>query len=171
MLLSLSKAFALIGTVLFCWTFVLSSRVKFLEKIFGGLDKVTKTHHIIGGIAFVLLINHPILLALSVLPNFSMASQYLFISDNIIYNYGVTALYLMILLLFLTLIIKLPYHIWIKTHDFFGVVLFFASLHIFFINSEVSRNIFLRIVIFINLGIGMYFYIYKVFLYKWFNKK
>jgi len=170
-MLLLSKILALVGTVLLCWTFVLSSRIKFLEKILGGLDKVTKIHHIVGGVAFVLLISHPIFLALSVLPDFNLAAKYLFLSNNIIYNYGVMALYLMILLLFLTLIIKLPYHIWIKTHDFFGVVLLFASLHIFFINSDVSRNLILRIFMFINLGIGIFFYIYKVFWDKLIGQK
>ena len=166
-----SQLFSLIGTVLLCFTFVLGSRSRFLENIFGGLDKVIKIHHILGGISFVLLLHHPLFLAVQALPNFVLSSKYLFFSSDSIYNFGVIALYLMILLLLLTLVVKLPYDVWIKTHDLFGIVLLFASLHIFFINSDVSRYLQLRIWMFLNLGVGVFFYIYKVFLYKWFGPK
>jgi len=166
----ISQYVSLIGTVLLSLSFILGSRAKFLEKIFGGLDKVVKMHHIIGGIAFVLLLHHPLFLVFSVLPNFKLATQYVFLSSQLSYNPGVIALYLMLLLLFLTMVIRLPYQIWIKTHDFFGLVLFFASLHIFLITSDVSRYLPLRIWMFINLAIGLFFYIYKVFLYKWFSQ-
>lgn len=170
-LLFFSQLFSLLGTVLLCYSFVLASRARFLEKIVGGLDKVIKLHHIVGGVSFVFLINHPILLAVEALPNFNLASKYLFLSNIFEYNVGVVALYIMILLLLLTLVIKLPYDLWLKTHDTFGIVLLFASLHIFFINSDVSRYLPLRIWMFSNLTIGMFFYVYKVFLYKWFGPK
>ena len=170
-LLFLSQIFSLIGTILLCYSFVLGSRSRFLENIFGGLDKVIKLHHIVGGISFVLLINHPILLAIKALPNLNLASKYLFLSTIFEYNTGIIALYGMIILLFLTIIIKLTYYIWIKTHDTFGIILFFACLHIFFISSDVSRYLPLRIWVFCNLAIGAFFYIYKVFLYKWFGPK
>jgi len=170
-LLFLSQLFSLLGTVLLCYNFVLASRSRFLENLFGGLDKVIKLHHIIGGISFVLLINHPVLLAVKALPNYVLASKYLFLSNTFEYNMGVIALYGMIILLLLTIVIKLPYNFWLKTHGVFGIVLIFASLHIFFINSDVASYLPLRIWIFLNLGVGMFFYIYKVFLYKWFGPK
>lgn len=165
----ISQYISLVGTVLLSLSFVLGSRAKFLEKIFGGLDKVIKMHHIIGGISFVLLLHHPLFLILSVLPDYNLALQYLFFSQTISYNFGIFSLYLMVLLLILTMVIKLPYHIWIKTHDFFGLVLFFACLHVFFITSDVSRYLPLRIWMFVNLAMGMFFYIYKIFLYKKFG--
>lgn len=169
--LFLSQLFSLIGTLLLCFTFVLGSRARFLEAVFGGLDKVIKIHHMLGGISFVLLLHHPLFLAVQVLPNYALASKYLFFSSNAIYNYGVMALYGMILLLLLTLVIRLPYDVWIRTHDMFGIVLFFASLHIFFISSDVSRYLPLRIWMFVNLSIAAFFYIYKIFLYKWFGPR
>lgn len=57
-----SQYISLIGTVLLSLSFVLGSRAKILDKIFGGLDRVIKMHHIIGGIAFVLLLHHPLFL-------------------------------------------------------------------------------------------------------------
>jgi len=77
----------------------------------------------------------------------------------------------MILVLLLTLVIKLPYHFWLKTHDFIGLTLFFACLHIFFISSDISRYLPLRIWIFFLLSLGIFSYIYKVFLYRWFGPK
>lgn len=166
-----SQLFSLLGTVLLSFTFVLGSRARFLEKLFGGLDKVIKIHHIIGAISFILLLHHPLFLAVQALPNFDLASRYLYFGTTSSYNFGVIAIYGMIILLALTLVVKLPYDVWIKTHDLFGIVLFFASLHIFFITSDVSRYMPLRIWMFINLDLGLFFYIYKVFLYRWFGPK
>lgn len=166
-----SQLFSIIGTLLLCFTFVLGSRARFLENIFGGLDKVIKIHHILGGISFVLLLHHPLFLAVQALPNYTLSAKYLFFSSNAVYNYGVISLYGMVMLLLLTLIVRLPYDVWLRTHDMFGIVLFFASLHIYFISSDVSRYLPLRIWMFVNLAIALFFYVYKVFLYKWFGPR
>ncbi|HAP37465.1 TPA: hypothetical protein DCQ19_01150 [Candidatus Shapirobacteria bacterium] len=169
--LSVSQMMSLVGAVLLSFNFVLGSRSKFLENWFGGLDEVNKKHQRLGKISYFLLLLHPLLLAVNVLPNVKAAINFLYLSQNNVYNFGVLALYLMTAVLFLTLVMKLPYHIWIVSHDFMGLVLLLGIFHVFLIDSDVSVFLPLRIWILGFLGIAMYFYIYKVFLYKWLGPK
>jgi len=169
--LSVSQMMSLVGVVLLSFTFVLGSRSKFLENWFGGLDEVNKKHQRLGKISYFLLLLHPLLLAVNVLPNVKAATNFLYLSQNNVYNFGVLALYLMTAVLFLTLVMKLPYHIWIVSHDFMGLVLLLGIFHVFLVESDVSHYLPLRGWILFMLGTGFYFYIYKVFLYKWLGPK
>lgn len=168
---SVSQTLGLLGSVLMSVTFVLGSRAKFLEDLFGGMDKVLKIHHISGGVSFLMLISHPMIMAIEAIPNYKIAASYFFLGENISYNFGVLALYTMIATLIFTLVIRLPYHIWIKTHDLMGVVLIFAGLHIYLISSDVSRFLPLRLWIFLFLVAGLVSYAYKVFLYGKYGPK
>ena len=164
--LSASQLFSLLGAVLMAISFILGSRAKLLETIFDGVDKVMKVHHIVGGISFLIIINHPLFLAINVLPNYQLAAKYIWLSPTVSYNLGVGALYVMILTLILTFLVKLPYDIWLKTHDFMGAVLLLAALHIYTISSDVSRFPPLRVWMFGWLGLGLFAFVYKVFLYS-----
>jgi len=169
--LSASQALALVGTAMLSMSFVLSSRARFLESLFGGLDKVMKVHHMVGGIAFLLIINHPLFLAVDAIPNFQIATKYFWLSTNMSYSLGVGALYTLIITLLLTLVIKLPYDLWLKTHDFMGLALLLGSLHVYTISSDVSRYMPLRLWMFALLGVGFFSFIYKVYLYSTFGPK
>lgn len=169
--LTMSQLLALVGTVLLALSFVLGSRAGFLEGWFGGLDKVNKVHQMVGKMALIALVGHPLLLALNALPNWGVASMYFFWSDFFEYNLGVIALYLLTLLVFLTIAIKLPYHWWLKTHDLMGLPLLLGAGHIYLIGSDVSRFLPLRVLVLGMLGIGVCFYIYKVWLYRWLGPK
>lgn len=163
--LSASQALALVGVVLMSLTFVLGSRAMWLEDLFGGMDRVLKVHHIIGAISFLMIINHPMFLAVDALPNFNLAAKYFWPSTNVSYSLGVGALYTMIMVLILTMVVKLPYDIWLKTHDFMGLALLLSGLHVYTISSDVSTYMPLRIWIFVFLAIGAFSFVYKVFLY------
>lgn len=164
--LSASQALALVGTVLMSMSFVLSSRAKFLEDLFGGMDKVMKIHHIVGGVSFLLVVNHPLLLAVDAIPNYQVAVKYFWLSSNVSYNLGVGALYTLMITLVITLLVKLPYDLWLKTHDFMGLALLLGSLHIYTISSDVSSDAPLRTWMFTILGVGFFSFVYKVFLYS-----
>lgn len=164
--LTLSQIISLLGTNLLCVSFLLSSRFRWLEDLFGGLDKVYKTHHITGGLSFVMLLHHPLFLAVNVLPRTELTLKYFWFSGSLPYNYGVISLYIMLILLFLTLVVNLPYNLWLKTHEFMGMSLFFASLHILTISSDVSRFMPLRYWIIFWLIAALIAVIYKRFLYK-----
>jgi predicted ferric reductase len=139
-LMALSQAMALMGFVLMSVTLVLSTRIKVIEAIFGGLDKVYTLHAFLGGMAFLFIINHPLLLVLSYLPNTDLAYTYLFPSADLALNLGVYALYLMLLSFIFMVFIKLPYHIWIVTHQLLGLVFLLSGVHAFKLGSDLGSN-------------------------------
>ena len=78
---------ALTGIMSLIWTFILATRARILEIMFGGLDVVYKIHHILGGLALILLINHVLLLIVDSMPANTL-SLYLLPGSNLSYLYG-----------------------------------------------------------------------------------
>ena len=166
----LGQISALIGMTLFALTFILSSRFKFLEELFGGLDKVYKVHSVIGATAFVLLLFHPILLVLKYIPeNFKLAAIYLLPGGLWSIDFGIIALLGMIFLLIITFYIKIKYNYWKFSHEFMGIFFIFAILHIFLIRGNGSRdNIFPGYYVYVAIVsiIGLIGFIYSLILRK-----
>jgi len=168
-LTSLGQITGLVGMAMFALTLILSSRLKFLENYFGGLNKVYIAHHIFGSIAFILLLFHPLILA-GKFAQVSARSAALFLlpgSDWSI-NFGIIALFLMMIFLVLTFFAKLPYQIWKFSHKFLGFAFFFAALHSFFIPSDISRDPILRIYMLALAGVGIIAFTYRAVLTKFF---
>lgn len=169
---SLGQLSGLIGMSLFSVTLVLSARVKFLEEYFGGQNRAYINHHILGAAAFILLIFHPLFLISKYLM-ISLATAFQFITpwqqDRSILL-GTVGLMFMIASLFFTFYKKLPYQIWKQTHRFLGFAFFFGSLHVFFIESDVSRNLPLRYYMFVLVLMGIASLLYRVVLRKYLVK-
>jgi predicted ferric reductase len=165
-LLGFAKFAALLGTVLLCYEFIFASRWGFLEYIFGGQDKVYKLHHIIGGLAFVLILQHPLFLILNALPNTALASRYLIPNSDLLgYTFGISAFYIMLILLAFTLFVKLPYRTWKATHIFMSLPLFLTMLHIFFVDGVVRNYLPLTVWMFGFTFIAAFAFIYKRLIY------
>lgn len=114
--------------------FVLASRADFLEKIFGGYDKVYRYHLLMGRVAYSFVFLHPAFLSLKALMiNLhidSVIRHFFPVSYNTIeYNIGVFAFWLLTLLITLTVAVKLPYHIWKQTHRLMIFVLIASTSH------------------------------------------
>lgn len=138
----LGQIAGLVGMTIFAITFILSTRIKFIEDAFGGLDKVYIVHGILGGVALGLVLLHPILLVLKFVPlEFNKAAAYLLPSTYWSVNFGIIALLSLVGLIYVTLYTKIKYHNWKFSHKFLGVVFIFAVLHIFFIRGNGSRDI------------------------------
>ncbi len=138
---SLGELFGLVGMTMFALTFVLSTRIDFIEDIFGGLDKVYIAHAILGGTALVLILFHPIFLVLKFIPGaIDRAATYLLPSSYWSVNFGIIALLGMILLLIITLFTKMKYHRWKFTHEFLGLMFFLAVLHIILVRNTISQD-------------------------------
>jgi len=136
---SLGRIFGLMGMTMFALTFVLSTRLKFVEEIFGGLDKSYIAHGILGGTALIMIMAHPILLVLKFIPdNIPVAAKYLIPGGVWSVDFGIIALAIMIFLIYLTLYSKIVYNKWKFTHEFLGLVFIFAVLHIFLIRSTIA---------------------------------
>ncbi len=137
---SIGQVSGLAGMAFFALVLVLSTRAKFTDKIFYGLNRAYTTHHNFGAIAFSLLLIHPAALVLKfLLISVSAAFNFIITSDWVLIA-GEAALLLMMFLLALTFFVKLKYQIWKFSHKFLGLVFVIASLHVFFIPSDISRS-------------------------------
>jgi predicted ferric reductase len=168
-----SQLFSVIGFSLFALSFILSTRIKILEKYFGGLDKLYQTHHTIGKIAFLMLLIHPILLAIRWLPDsIEKTFWYLFpIHRKLEINLGSWALLGLSTLLLFTIVIKLPYDKWKITHKFMGLFFILSIAHVFGVDSFYKENPLLAIYFIIITILGLSAFMYKAIFYKWIVKK
>jgi len=165
---SLGEIFGLVGMTMFALTFMLSTRIRWIENIFGGLDKVYITHGILGGTALIMILAHPIFLVLKFIPTqTSLAATYLLPSGYWSINFGIIALVGMVALIFITLYSKIKYHKWKFTHEFLGLMFLLAVFHIFMVRNTISQdNIFngYYIYAFIVSCIGLFGFSYSLFL-------
>lgn len=147
---SLGELFGLIGMTMFSLTFLLSTRIEFIEDIFGGLDKVYIVHAILGGTALIFILFHPIFLVLKFIPaQLKLAASYLLPSSYWSVNFGIIALLGLIVLIGITLFTRIKYHKWKFSHEFLGLVFALAVLHIFLVRGIVAGG---------NIFSGYYFY-------------
>lgn len=161
----LAQSAGLIGSIFIAWNFILATRFKFIEKMFEGLDKVYKIHNILGNLAFILVVNHPLFLIISALP-FNTTKLYLVPTiSNLPYAFGILALYSLIVLITLTIFLDIPYKLWKKTHEYIGIVIILGSLHSLLISSDVSVYFPLKAWILLWNIIAILAYLYKRFGY------
>lgn len=171
---SLGQICSLLGFSLFAVNLILITRIKFLDKLFLGLDKVYKDHHNLGGIALVLLLFHPVFLATGLLPIAPKTSLSFFLPlelQRIDLLTGKTALFSMIILLAITFYTKLPYHIWKLTHKLLGFVFPIVMIHILFVNSDVSSNGLLKFYLFFLSFLAIAGFVYRAVLGRYVVKR
>jgi len=167
-----AKAASLSATMLMCWCVILSTRWRPLEDWFGGLDKVYQIHKRLGKLAFGLIILHPLFLALDRLPNVAAFLEYMWFrpfGDGFTYlgeNLGVAAIAAMSALIGLTLWIRPPYHLWKKSHEWFGLVLVLALVHILAVDADVAAYPVLRIWVYGWLAAALAGFVVIRFLYR-----
>lgn len=175
---SLGQIAGLAGFMLYAINLVLSMRKRWLEGLFGGLNRVYIAHHLTGGLALVLLLFHPVFLALqyielSALSTLRDAAHFLIprslhfdvsyyeVQEAVAINNGIIAFIGMVGLLFLTFFVKLPYRIWVFTHKFLGVAFIFAGLHTIMVSSDVYRDAPLKVYFIIWTLIGFSAFVYR----------
>jgi predicted ferric reductase len=164
---SLGRLTGLVGMVLFAIDFILATRLRMFEKWFGGLNRVYIAHHILGGLALVLMAFHPVFLALRylttsiheaallLLPHLHEMNHYYWALD-----FGIIGLDGTIVLLVITFFIKLPYNIWLWTHKFLGIFFFVTGLHVLFLYTGAPTDWFMKVYIlgFTLLGLAAFVY-------------
>ncbi len=178
-MLTLGKITGLVGLVLYAINLLLAARTRWMENFFGGLNRVYIAHHITGGIALILIVFHPLFLALKLininllttvkdaafylLPRFVDTSTvtYTEFQQSLAINVGIIAFLGMVVLLILTFFIKLPYRIWLATHKFLGVAFMFAGLHVILINSDTTDDAFLKYYLLLWVVIGLSAFVYR----------
>lgn len=163
---------ALAGYSLFAVTFVLSARIKYLERFFGGLDKMYQAHHRMALVSFILIFLHPFMLASRWLPEkierFLLAIFPLHHRSEV--NLGSYALWGIIILMFFTLVVKLPYRVWKISHKFMGLFFILMLIHTFQLTATFSENPFLWIYLCLISCMGLLAFVYQTLLFNVFNK-
>ncbi len=167
-LASFGQIFGLVGTALFSLNLVMGARFGFLERFFGGLDKMYRSHALFAKIGFGLLLAHPLLLA----PMYSAGmwagvKAFLLPGYSTAVTYGWFALVLMTVLIALTLWIRPPYHIWKFTHKFLGGAFFLGALHVYLIPSDTAQSMGLRFYMLGLAGFGLVAFVYRSILGRW----
>ncbi len=175
---SLGQALGLVGLAMFSLNLVLGARWKWTENLFGGMNKVYIAHHILGGLAFTLLLLHPLALIMRYVvqgagdvaaklflwPASCSISGLFQLDPECAVNYGILSLAIMIITLVVTFFVKLPYHIWKVTHKFLGLAFFLGALHALTIPSDVAIDQYLRWYMWFLVGIGMIGVLYRTVL-------
>ena len=172
-LISSSQLAGILGFVLYSFSLVLSTRLRWIEDLFGGLDKVYQMHHTIGKIAFFLILYHPIALTARWIPqDIGRAIEFVLPTHRrLAIDLGSSALLGFILLMLVTLVIKIPYDKWKLTHKLTGIVFLLIIPHFFLLDELVNSNIPLAIYLGFFSLLGVISFLYKSIFFDWITDK
>src|SRR3989344_8334708 len=120
----------LVGMALFSLNFVLSARLSFLEPFFNGVNRMSVVRHQTGAWSFILLIAHPLFLALSYATiSIQSAAMFLWDFSDPILTFGKLALFLLMVLLGITFYAHWKYENWKLSHQWLGLPFFLGGIH------------------------------------------
>ncbi len=161
----LAKVLGIVGVSLFAWNLILSARISWIEKQFGGLDKLYKVHHVIGGLAFMAMLVHPLLLSIKY-ASLSLIAAYNFILPSLS-DLGLLAGKLvlsgMVVVLFITFYIYVSHERFIWIHRLTGVLYIVAVYHFLFVAQSDVRQIpalLAYLVLLSTVAVGLFAYRY-----------
>jgi predicted ferric reductase len=171
----IAKISSLTATLLMAISLLLTTRSKFLEELFGGLDKVYSAHHNVGRWSLTLIILHPIFLSIINVKSFTDIILYYLPNFDNQYEIGKwvgsLALIFFFFLVYLTISAKIDYELWQKTHSWFGLLFSIVILHIVLVNSDIPKYPIFSIWYYTWLGIGLTSYLWTSFLRYYLGKK
>jgi predicted ferric reductase len=131
-LTSIAVLFAYAGTSAFALNLVLGARLRPVEALFGGLERMYKAHRLNGQIAFLLLLGHVVLiLASRATISTSVAVDLLRPSAGWTVFAGVLAFAGMVVAIVLTLFVRLGHELFVYVQRSFGIVFLGATYHVF----------------------------------------
>jgi predicted ferric reductase len=140
---------------------VMATRLRPIEVLFGGLDKVYAAHRKLGMAILVLILAHYF-----VTPSFkglALTSELNKLAGDI----GEVAFYGLVTLMIISLVarlpktrLELPYQVWRFTHRFIGVLFILVALHLNFIKRPFDSTALLAVYLNICAAAGIASYIY-----------
>jgi predicted ferric reductase len=160
-LTSLAVVCALAGTAAFALNLVLGARLRPVEALFGGLERMYEAHRLNGEIAFVLLLAHVVLiLASRATISTSTALDLLTPGAGWTVVAGVLAFAGMTTAIVLTLVARLGHELFVYVQRSFGLVFLGATYHVFTTDGALDdlRALDLYMAALATLGIGAFVY-------------
>lgn len=146
----------------FAVNFLMATKVKWVEKMFGGLDKMYMIHRRAGVLAVILLLLHFIVVPRN--PEFTIGKPL-----------GFYALILILIGVVLSAAPvfkrKLKYHKWLNIHKLMGIFYILGIAHSLYVPTLTSQLPIVRSYVYGMALIGILSWFYKAFLYNLFNKK
>jgi predicted ferric reductase len=122
--------------VLMAWSFILAVRIRWLEPLFGGLDRMYQVHRWAGALAVPTMFLH-VRLEPEVEGGIAGASRAVAESAEGLAGVGEYMIYALIVLSFVRWI---PWRFWRMTHKLFGIPFAFASWHFFTAEKPYANN-------------------------------
>ncbi|MCX6757223.1 MAG: ferric reductase-like transmembrane domain-containing protein, partial [Candidatus Nomurabacteria bacterium] len=171
---ALGQVTGIVGTLLFSFSLILSFRNRFIEIIFGGLDKLYNIHHKAGMYGLFLLLLHPILLSLPRLMYSVEDAMTFFIpfQTSTAVDFGIFSILAFILLIGITLFgVIFSYQALKKFHIFLGLAFLLGAIHGFMIPSDIQNDTFIRVWVLGSALLGLLSYIIYSLLKKFTVRK
>jgi DMSO/TMAO reductase YedYZ heme-binding membrane subunit len=138
-LLSLGQITGLLGLSLFATSLYLNSRIKIFN-YFLTTAQVCKLHHQLGSIGFILMLFHPLFLAIRYAQiSVVLAANFLLPEHNLINLAGLVAIGLLSFMMLTTYYLVKYRFIWIWSHRLALLAYILSGLHLIFVTSDVSR--------------------------------
>ena len=130
---SLANIAALVGTAGFATNLLLAARLGFVERLFGGLDRLYRVHRFVGCASLILILSHALLLAWSeaVQSGGGSAVELFLPSAGLRIFAGTIALFVMTTAMIMTLLPRLKHEIFVYVQRSFGLVFILACYHVF----------------------------------------
>ena len=129
---TLAVACALAGTTAFALNLVLGARIRLVERLFGGLDRMYAAHRLNGEIAFTLLLGHVVLiLASRATISSDAALDLLGPGAGATVFVGVLAFSALTVSILLTLFVRLGHEVFVYVQRTFGFIFLAATFHVF----------------------------------------
>lgn len=158
----LGEVFSSWVVTVFAFNFLMATRAKWVERIFGGLDKMYLIHRRSGVIAVFLLLAH-----------------FIVVPRDIEFNPGKPLGFYALILILIGVIIsaalplkkKIPYHKWINIHKLMGVFYVMGVIHGLLVNSLIQELPITRVYVFGMAFMGIIAWVYRAFLFGFYNKK
>ena len=131
-LTSIAVLLAYAGTAAFALNFVLGARLRAVEALFGGLDRMYRAHRVNGELAFALLLGHVVLiLASRATISTETALDLLGPGAGWTVFAGVLAFTAMTVAIVVTLFVRVNHELFVYVQRSFGVVFLGATYHVF----------------------------------------
>ncbi len=146
----------------FAFNFLMATRAHWVEKIFGGLDKMYFIHRRSAKIGMTLLVLH-----------------FIIVPKTMIFQIGKPMGFFALILILFGVVFsiakpfkrRIPYHKWNIIHKGMGLFYTIGVAHALFVPNLTSELPIVRAYVFGMSLVGVFAWIYKAFLYNLFNKK
>jgi predicted ferric reductase len=161
-LTSVAVLLALAGTSAFALNLVLGARLRLVEALFGGLDRMYRAHRVTGQAAFGLLLGH-VVLVLAGRATISPSSALALLGPGAGWTVfaGVLAFAAMTVSIVLTLFVRLGHEVFVYVQRSFGLVFLLASYHVFTSPGPTAGSTALRVYLALLATTGLVAFAYR----------